>query len=462
MKHKNNAEISEKEVQRKSGKEGKSRGRRLSVGYLIVAFVAALMLWFYVADYDTIVEKTFTNIPVELIYPTKADIVVESGEGKLVNVTVYGKKADINEINAGDIRAYVDVSSASKDGEINAEIMVDLPNDVNLVENNALSVTHIMVTLATPTSKQLDLEVKVAAGTWDDIYTLMPECEPKTIEIIGSSSIVERVKSARVSIDVGEIERPKQVRGKIELIDDSGETVPQTYLQILEPNGPEIQGGVVEVYVRMEMEKEVPLSLEFTGGVFSPEDANIRILPETVKVRGSVDKLRRMESITVSIDETEIDGNSYTGTLPLPDLEDGLYYEDEEKEVNVSVQFRDIQSVTVTLTAEDIRAIGLPEGLDAVLQFLPDENGIIPESVDITVRGYRESIMELRREQLGLLDISVDFTEFAASDTGIEVGQKYASLNVNIGFINLQGVFTTDTVKVSAEIVEEAEPEPEA
>ncbi len=454
MKQKNN--INPSEAANKTAEKAVGNKRKWSVGYLVVAFIAALTLWFYVADYDTVVEKTFTNIPVELIYPTKGDIVVESGEGKLISVTVTGKKADINALKSNDIRAYVDVSSATKDGEFNAEIIVELPNDISLVEHNALSVTHLVVTLATPTSKQLNLEVNIVSGNWEDIYTLMPECEPNKIEIIGSSSIVERVKYAKVNIDVGELERPKQVRGKIELIDGNGEIVPQTYLQINEPNGTEISNSIVEVYVRMEMEKELPVVVEFTGGVFTASDAKIVCNPQTVVVRGGVEKLKKMEYVSIPIDETTI-GNSFSGTLPLPELDETLEYVGDVTEVDVSVLLRDIQSVTISFSTEDIRLIGIPEGMNAKLQFLPDENDLIPETVSITVRGYREAITDLRREQLALLDITVDFSEFAASETGVQLGQKYASLDVGIAFLNSQGVFTTDKVKVSAEIIEAAE-----
>lgn len=426
--------------------------RRISIGYLAVAFVAALTLWFYVADYDTIVEKTFTNIPVELIYPTKGDIVVESGEGKLISVTVMGKKADINEMKSEDIRAYVDVSGVTKDGEFDAVIIVELPNDITLVENNALSVTHIMVSLAVPTSKQLDVEVKIVGGQWADIYDLYPECEPGKIEITGAKSIVERVAHAYVNIDVGEIERPVQMRGKIELVDDNGDTVPQNNLKI-ENNGNELTNSTVEIYVRMETEKELPVKVEFTGGVFTESDAIISCTPSTVIVRGGVEKLRKMEYLSIPIDETTL-GNSFVGSVALPELDDTLEYISQEEKIDVSISFRDIQTVTLTMTTEDITVKGLPEGLAARLQFIPGENGLVPSSADITVRGYRETIIDLRRERLELLDISVDFTEFADSETGVQLGQKYASLEVTITFKDSQGVFTTDRISVSAEIIE--------
>ncbi len=444
--------------EQKKGKKNKLSAlrKKISIGYLIVAFVVSLTLWFYVADYDTIEEKTFTNIPVELIYPTKEGLVVESGEGKLINVTVHGKKADLKAMRSDDIRAYVDLSGVRQDGEMNAEIIVELPNDITLVENNALSVTHLAVTLATPTSKLLPLAANIVAGNWDDIYTVLPECELSTIEIIGSSPIVERIKIARVNIDVGDLERPKQVRGKIELIDENGETVPQTYLRICEPNGAEISNSIVGVYVSMEMVKELPVVVEFTGKVFNANDASILYNPASVKVRGGVEKLRKMDAVVIPFDETTI-SNSFAGFLPLPELDETLEYVDNVSEVYVAISLLDFQSTQIRFNTEDISVVGLPEGLGAKLKFLPDANGITPEYVVMTVSGYSQSILDIKREGISIIDISVDFTEFATSDTGVQAGQKYVSLDVKIAFKTLQGVFTTNEYKVSAEIFELAE-----
>ncbi len=423
------------------------------VGYIAVAFACAIVLWFTVADYDSVIQKTYYNIPIELLPPTKSDIVVESGEGKLVNITVYGRKADVNAVDSEDIRAYVDVRNAPGDGEINAEVTVELPDGINLVESNALSVTHVVVGLAIPTVKSLPVNVEIASGSWDDVYDPVPECITCTsVDILGSSSLIERVDRAVVKVDVGELEQPKLILGKkIELIDKNGDAVPLTYVKFSDPNGNELSNGKVDVYIQMFMEKELPVVVDFTGGVFSAEDASISLFPETVKVRGGIDKIKKLESIPIAIDETTIE-DSYSALLALPDYGENVTYLENVSDVEVSIQLKDIQSYRLSVFPEDIKAINLPEGFGASFSYVADENGEVPKAAIVTIRGYKESIMALYRDPFELVEITVDFTDFAETDEGIRDGDIYHGVKAKIVFKDVHGVFTTDEIIVNAEI----------
>jgi len=423
------------------------------VGYLAVAFLCAVALWFTVADYDSVIEKTYHNIPIELLPPTKSDIVIESGEGKLVNVTVFGRKADINSIDAEDIRAYVDVRNAPGDGEINAEVMVELPDGINLVESNALSVTHVVVGLAIPTLKTLPVKVEIVSGSWNDVYDPVPECITcSSIDIMGSSSVIERVEKAIVKVDVGELEQPKLILGKkIELFDKNGDNVSLSYIKVSDPAGNELANGKVDVYIQMFMEKELPVVVDFTGGIFSAEDANITLYPQTVKVRGGIDKIKKLESIPLAIDETTIEDN-YNAILKLPDYGENVTYLDDVTEVDVSVQLKDIQSYKLTVFPEDVKAVNLPEGFEASFSFLADENGEVPKTATVMIRGYKDSIINLYRDPMELVEISVDFTDFANTEDGIKDQDIYHGIKATISFKDIHGVFTTDEIIVNAEI----------
>ena len=424
------------------------------VGYLAVALACALTLWFYVADYDTVVEKTFYNIPVELLPPTKEDIVVESGEGKLVNVTVYGRKADVNEIKPEDINAYVDVRNAPGDGEINAEITVELPDGINLVEKNALSVTHVVVGLAIPTVKELPINVQIVSGSWDDMYEPVPECITcSKVDIIGSSSVIERVESAVVNVDVGELEHPKLILGKkIELIDKNGENIPLSYIKVADPNGNELSNGKVDVYVQMYMEKELPVVVEFTGGIFSADDASISMFPETVKVRGGIEKIKKLENVAIEIDETKIEGN-YSEIIELPDYGENVQYLTEDTGVEVNIQLKDVQSYKLSVLSEDIKAFNLPEGFTANFSYPANEDGNVPKNAVIMIRGYRDSIIDIYRAPMEKVEVSVDFSDFVNTENGIKEGDSFYGIEATITFKDIDGVFTTDKIVVNAEIV---------
>ncbi len=424
-----------------------------TIGYIAVAFACALTLWFYVADYDTVVKKTFYNVPVQVLAPTKSDIVVESGEGKLVNITVYGKKADINKIDNDDINAYVDVRNAPNDGEINAEITVELPDGITLVETNGLSITHVVVGLAIPTVKELPVNVVMVSGNLEDMYEAVPECITcNTVNIIGSSSIIERIDRAVVNVDVGELERPKLILGKkIELYDKDGKAVPMSYIKVATPDGDELINAKVDVYIHLFMEKELPVVVEFIGGVYVTENANISVSPQTVKVKGGIDKIKKLEKISIPVDETTIE-NNYNSVMELPDYGENVKYLDNVSEVEVNIQIKDIQSYTHTITANDIKSINLPEGFTASFSFPAEDGDKAPEKVEIKIRGYRDSIMDIYRAPMEKVEVVVDFSSFADTEDGIKDGDEFHGLGATVVFKDIHGVFTTDKVVVDVKI----------
>ncbi len=452
---KNNPQEKNISVNAKSKLDKLIAGITLStMGYIIVAFVCALTLWFYVADYDTVVEKTFYSVPVQVLAPTKSDIVVESGEGKLVNVTVYGKKADINKVDNNDINAFVDVRNAPSDGEINAEINVELPDGITLVETNALSITHVVVGLAIPTVKELPVNVVMVSGNLDIMYEAVPECITcSTVNVTGSSSVIERVDRAVVNVDVGELEQPKLILGKkIELYDKDGKPVSMSYIKVTDPNGDEIVNAKVDVYIHLYMEKELPVVVKFTGGVFSTENANISVSPQTVRVKGSIDRIKRMEEITLSVDETTFE-KEYNAVMELPDYGDNVKYLDSITEATVDIQLKDIQSYTHRVSASDIKSVNLPEGFAATYSFTAEDGAEAPEEVAITIRGYKKSIEQIH----GKIDVVVDFSDvFEAGESPVD-GAKYYALGATVMFKDINGVFTTD--KISVDVVITAVPE---
>jgi len=438
---KNRAEILENTPIRES--------RFVVIGYAAIAFICAMILWFYVADYDTIIEKTFTNITVDLIEPEKPDLTVVSGTRKLVNVTVYGRKADINKLSAEKIRALVDVSGAQSEGTIEGQIIVELPDGISLVPTHPLSVAYIPVTLAKNIEKDFQIKCRIVSGTWSDIYTLDPKCTPEKVAITGASETINRIDNVVVSIDVGDIQRPKIVKGRIELLDEDGERIPQSHLSLTDTvTHLPIEDGVVSVYVWMYMEKELPITIEFTGGVFSADDALYTCSPKTVKVWGGVDKLEKMEFVVIPIDETTIESR-FEGIIKLPDLGEDIVYLSGEEEVFVSGTIRDVISHKLKVQTRDIKVTGLPEGLAAELSFIAvDDNARPPETLDIIFWGSNEAISAIRKDSFGEISITVDF-----ENEEVALGDKFYNQKATIAINTLQGAFTPDKDKVFVDAV---------
>lgn len=423
-------------------KKPKDKNRASSLLYIVVAFICALSLWFFVADYDTDITKTFSHIPVSLHLPENTTLTVEAGEGSFVTVSIKGKKSILHNIEEDDIYAYADVTHARVEGTYDTEVEFTLPEHLSVAGDNPT----IAVKFVQQKRQSFEIEVE-EIGSWNEEYTLVSECSPSSITVDGSLGAIEKISKVLVRPDVGALERPKDVKAKIILLDENGEEIS------IKQNHLKLSDEYVHVFVMVNMEKELALKVEFTGDVLDVNtDATFNCVPNSVKVYGSVTALKNMEYIPIKIDERYIE-DEYTATVQLPDLSyDQIYYdfgdspEDNSNKVDVEIKLRDILTHTVEISVDDIKIVGLDNGLTANMSFAKDVAGNTPERITITFRGYSESIINLRKDMANNLNLVADFS-------GAEVNEQFIGLGISIEAI--PGVWTLDTIAVDAVIVEE-------
>ncbi len=421
--------------------ETKEKRSIITVAYLIISFVCAVCLWFFVADYNTVVTKTFLNVPVEYIAPDDQTISIEAGDGHHVSVTVYGKKSDINSAKIDDFRILADASGATAEGSLEFTLRVEkLPKGLTLVDEKGLSPDKLTITLEKNIKKSFVISHEIVGSTINTEYVLKPECTPNKIDITGSKSVIDSIDNVVVKLDLGVIDSPKVIRTQVVLEDALGNEIPQRNL--------ELSKEIIDVYVWMYMEKTLPLKVEFSGNFLDAEtDATCTCYPSEVTVYGYVERLKDMEYIPIVFDETTIQGNTFSGITILPDYEgENFEYRNiDSKNVKIDIALRDVLSTQVVLTANDITYIGLAQGYKPQFSFLSDGSAS-NDSITLTFRGYSDSIRKLRDLGSAGLNCVVDFTGFTVSD-----GTEFTSIKVNVS-TELTGIWTNDSVSVSAVI----------
>lgn len=430
MDSRNNPNIEQTELSAASP----NKRRWTSMGYILIAFMCAMGLWFYVADYDTIVERTITSVPVDLLLPdAETGLTVESGMEKFVEVIVTGKKAVVNEVTAADLYAYIDASGIKNEMDVALDIQVDsLKDGVSVVKKS--DTPTITVRVVSNTTKPFKVTAKEVGGAYDPAYTIKMQCLTPQIDIEGSASVINRIASAEVRIDVGDIYEPKLAWGTVVLLDSDGNTIPQTYLKLSEEN--------IQVYVNVLVEKELKVNVEFSGNVYDVETAGAEIIctPATVTVYGGITKLADMDELTLYVDETQIDGDTFILDMELPDLsDDEIEYRSEGKNVLVTIKQSQIISKTLPVKIENISVKNLPEHLLPQISALGVNGEEQSTSVSIVVTGYRETVEML---STSLLDIYIDFSDYIPSP-----GEEFV-MDAYINYPNMQGVFTTDKITV--------------
>jgi len=198
----------------------------------IICFILALGIWIYVVNITTQdFEKTFNLIDIDIEGVEELEdytnmSVVNLEESK-VSITVKGLRSDISKLTENDFSAYIDVSKLEQSGKHSLEVSVNLPNTVSLVSTYPEKVT---ISVDENVERKIDVEIDVTEYSMDTIYEMgVPTADVEYITVNGPSDIVDRIKSARVYINLGTVMTSTVIRSEAVLVDKSGNPIDSIY-----------------------------------------------------------------------------------------------------------------------------------------------------------------------------------------------------------------------------------------
>ena len=116
--------------------EGKKEKEVKKYSLLVALFsvLVALTLWFYVQDAEAPdYKKTFSSVSVEMQSLSSSFSVIDGGENT-VDITLIGKKSDLNKLRASDLEAYADLSGITQSGSFQIDINVLVPEGTELFD----------------------------------------------------------------------------------------------------------------------------------------------------------------------------------------------------------------------------------------------------------------------------------------------------------------------------------------
>ena len=200
----------------------------------VLCVLAAIVLWFYAVSTDTaIVDKSFTDIPVDIrnldVLDSELGLSVISGYGYTVDLHVSGTKPDVNSLSISDITAYVDAGTINEAGEYSLQIHVSVPGGIT-VDGQSANYVELYV------DKRSAVSVPVVV---DPIYSIessykLGELEPsiETVRVTGPGEELDKIESAVVTLELGRISKSLTATGKLVLIDKSGSPISNPYVKM--------------------------------------------------------------------------------------------------------------------------------------------------------------------------------------------------------------------------------------
>ncbi|HEX6386865.1 MAG TPA: ribosome biogenesis GTPase Der, partial [Anaerolineae bacterium] len=390
---------------------------------LLLSLFLAIFIWVNAIQAEDPVISKSLQIPINFVgRPDNTALLVPSNPNQSVQVVLEGPSSIVNQLTADDFVATVDLSQVPFGEEVLADVVVRSEN--NRVDVLFQSPEQINVRLEELVSRDIPVELEIR-GTVARGHTYEePLIEPESITVVGTSSEVEPLDFARVTVFLNNERQTKVESPQPIFYDRQGRVASVSNL--------ELSAEQVQVTIPINEAadfKEVPITVDWEG-VPAPgyRLLSISVDPPSVLVTGRPTQIQQLNRVqTEKIDITGLT-ETFVQQVAL-DLPEGIDL-DEVREVFVTVEIEPIYNTftynrTVELQglADELEATVEPEMVRVVLYGpLPVLETLLDEEVRVAVDLFGLDVGNYN------LEPDVDFP-----DRGIELRSIQPSLvTVNI------------------------------
>lgn len=328
----------------------------------VICVLAALLVWFYVSgEQSPTFEKTFYNIAVS--YDGMASLenqsyTVISGNNATVDITVTGKRTEVNNIGKDDIIAVADLSGIYAPGEYTLKLLVVTPGNTS---SKTVSPEAVVVYVDKSSQKEIPVVPTIVSGGTTEFSIKIEEPVPayRTVRVTGPDEELSKISHAATDISLGGlVDSSVEYTGQLYLVDKNGNKYSSAYVKTDKTR--------ISVMIPVNKYKTVPVEVAFSGESAESAEYDTELSLKTVEIRGNADVIDRISSVkTENIDLSKITGSTgITAELVLPqgvELVDGT-------QSRVTVLVKPNTSNNASVTTSNIALINIPEGLSARLE----------------------------------------------------------------------------------------------
>lgn len=411
-----------------AAKQTERMTRSSTIVLLLISLIGGFVLWVYAIGYDsTLFERTFDGVAVEI--EGESRLVAEKGftlaEGQTfssVTIVAKGKRSELNELDASDFRAVIDVSQATGAGNQHLNIVVYSPNGIEVISQSSTTAT-VFVDKFTQRNELISVSVDTGSNyvMSEGVTFVNAIANPLTVLVSGPESVLDSIDKANVkfNLDGQSINDNIYGYGAIELLDKNGKVIENPYITVSETTA--------YVSITVTKQKTVPVKVAFTGGIFDPSEVDIQLSAASVTVSGSPEALKGIDELVLNIDETTINGE---GTFEFPVsamLPDGVKNDSGVSKISAKIVLPKLAVREYHIKEKNITVINLPEGSEFTIN-----NGL-----DITLIGPRDAFDDIDR---GAITATVDFYNVTVEADGSYTADATISLGGEYPLIYLQNV----------------------
>ena len=419
-------------------------------GLKIMSLFVAVIIWFIVVNLtDPVITQTYKNVPVRIL---NSDVITDSGKTLEVvddsqiipSVTIKASRTTIQELgnSIDNIVATADMKDLSADGT-SVPIEITTTKFADRVDAIRASSKTLYVNIENKKTIQLPINA-TTSGEIESGYILGSVAPNQNqVRISGPESVVSRIKSASVDVQVTGFTGNISTQADINVFDEEGEPISEKSLSMNVES--------VRVDVEILATKRVPIYYS-TSGV--PADGyavtgEIECNPDAVVIAGSSAVIDNVNEISIPSSDLNVTGQSENMMLVLDlasYLPDGTRFADSSfnSKVSVTVFIEPYVEETYNVYLRNIKFADVPAGFEA--EFASSE-----DDIEFTLIGLAQNLEKL---QLSSLNYRVDFGDYSLGHDVTDF--KEGTYNCEVSFDLPEGITLKDPVKLSVKLKEKA------
>lgn len=346
---------------------------------MVVSLLIAIALWaFVIGTMDPTVKKTYSDVNVSFTGEAAlndAGLAIAKSSISTISVTISGKKSVVNDMEASDILATIDVRNLAL-GENKCAIKTKAENGCKVVSQEY---TFAYVTVEKVEEATRDIVVNFA-GTKDNGQEATATWQSKdTVKIMGAETLVKRVTRVNAVVDAKKVKSTEGTfEARLEAVDKNNKPVKNIICS----------EKTIKVKAVLYKTKKVPLEIEVKGVSSGKISKTIR-KPDSVTIKGPSDKLDKIDSLRA--EPINVASVNKTTEIPIKlSLPKGVYVAESSKPLVVKVDAGETVSKTFEVSTEQIKVS------------TNKSYRIEQDTVSITVTGNKEIISKLVKSDFKL------------------------------------------------------------
>ncbi len=376
----------------------------------------ALGIWFAMS-YSVVSEKSprhITDIPITVKLSDKADedgLTIFSQTQYTVDVAVTGNTSVVNKLTADDfvVEAALDPDSTKVTGaSLQTQVVsVKAQKAQSLKDFQILSVDPVEITVEYDRVKKITLPIEneIKYETDTGYSASAPSFSESSVIVTGPESVVNKIKRAAVSYEVGgTVKQDVSFKSGIVLYDENNAVLKDSDRMYLSLSTQEINATITVL-----PKKTVPIELTLLNQPEGFADSRITISPSnTLEIAAPADKLAAINSFVLDtpINFANISSSNNTFTVEIPAVA-GVKNISNINAVQVSFNLNGYKEAK--FTTSNINLVNVPSGLNPELA---------TKTLSVTVIGSEAQIAKLTGDSLYC---TVNMENVTASSGAVEV-----------------------------------------